>query len=88
MLIKLRNIFEGIVVYPIVIAKRMDDELPFMASENIIMAMVKEGGNREDCHEKFRTLAIQSASVMKQEGLPCDLIDRIKKDSYFGPLLD
>ncbi|KAH9502475.1 hypothetical protein Btru_068794 [Bulinus truncatus] len=87
-LITLQNIFEGIVVYPKVIARRLDDELPFMASENIIMAMVKEGGNRQECHEKIRSLAIQSACVMKQEGLPCDLLNRIKTDSYFEPILD
>ncbi|KAI8796749.1 adenylosuccinate lyase [Biomphalaria glabrata] len=86
-LMTLQTIFEGLVVYPKVIAKRLEDELPFMASENIIMAMVKEGGNRQECHEKLRSLAIQSASVMKQEGLPCDLIARIKDDSYFQPIL-
>ncbi|KAK0059860.1 adenylosuccinate lyase [Biomphalaria pfeifferi] len=58
-----------------------------MASEAILMAMVKEGGNRQECHEKLRSLAIQSASIMKHEGLPCDLIDRIKKDDYFKPIL-
>ncbi|KAK0043485.1 adenylosuccinate lyase [Biomphalaria pfeifferi] len=85
-LMTLQTILEGLVVYPKVIAKRLGDELPFLASEAILMAMVK-GGNRQECHKKLRSLAIQSASIMKHEGLPCDLIDRIKKDDYFKPIL-
>ncbi|CAG5115229.1 unnamed protein product [Candidula unifasciata] len=84
----LQNVFEGLVVYPKVIERRLNDELPFMASENIIMAVVKAGGNRQECHEKIRSLAIQSASLMKHEGLPCDLLDRIRADAYFACILD
>ncbi|XP_059168681.1 adenylosuccinate lyase-like [Physella acuta] len=85
----LQNIFEGIVIYPKVITKRLNDELPFMATENIIMAMVKTaGGNRQECHERLRILAIESATAMKTEGVPCDLLDRIKEDKYFGAIID
>jgi adenylosuccinate lyase len=50
----LQNISEGLVVYPKVIARRLAQELPFMATENIIMAIVKAGGNRQEAHEKIR----------------------------------
>jgi len=60
----LQNISEGLVVYPKVIERRIRQELPFMATENIIMAMVKAGGNRQDCHEKIRVLSQQAAAVV------------------------
>lgn len=50
----LQNVCEGLVVYPKVIARRISQELPFMATENIIMAMVKKGGDRQEAHEKIR----------------------------------
>jgi len=82
----LQNIFEGTVVYTAVIRKHIDEELPFMATENIILAMVKKGGNRQDCHEKIRVLSQQAADQVKRLGLNNDLIERIKKDSYFEPI--
>uniref|UniRef100_A0A8C4L8D9 Adenylosuccinate lyase n=1 Tax=Equus asinus TaxID=9793 RepID=A0A8C4L8D9_EQUAS len=82
----LQNISEGLVVYPKVIERRIQQELPFMATENIIMAMVKAGGNRQDCHEKIRVLSQQAAAVVKQEGGDNDLIERIKADAYFSPI--
>uniref|UniRef100_A0A8C6Z8Y5 Adenylosuccinate lyase n=1 Tax=Nothoprocta perdicaria TaxID=30464 RepID=A0A8C6Z8Y5_NOTPE len=82
----LQNISEGLVVYPKVIARRIRQELPFMATENIIMAMVKAGGNRQDCHEKIRVLSQQAAAVVKQEGGDNDLIDRVRADPYFSPI--
>ena len=78
-----QNISEGLVVYPAVINKHINQELPFMASENIIVAMVKTGGNRQDCHEKIRVLSQEAAYQVKQKGLENDLIERVKKDSYF-----
>ncbi|XP_060101399.1 adenylosuccinate lyase [Heteronotia binoei] len=84
----LQNISEGLVVYPKVIAKRIQQELPFMSTENIIMAMVKAGGNRQDCHEKIRVLSQQAAAVVKQEGGDNDLIARIRADPYFSPIHD
>ncbi|XP_019345183.1 adenylosuccinate lyase isoform X3 [Alligator mississippiensis] len=82
----LQNISEGLVVYPKVIERRIQQELPFMATENIIMAMVKAGGNRQDCHEKIRVLSQQAAAVVKQEGGDNDLIARIRADPYFSPI--
>ncbi|KAG8518128.1 Adenylosuccinate lyase [Galemys pyrenaicus] len=82
----LQNISEGLVIYPKVIERRIRQELPFMATENIIMAMVKVGGNRQDCHEKIRVLSQQAAAVVKQEGGDNDLIERIQADPYFSPI--
>eukprot|EP00127_Corallochytrium_limacisporum_P005535 Clim_evm52s207 gene=Clim_evmTU52s207 len=82
----LQNVTEGIVVYPKVIQKRIMSELPFMATENIIMAMVKEGGDRQVCHEHIRVLSQQAAAQVKQEGKDNDLIDRVKNSDYFWPI--
>uniref|UniRef100_A0A8C5QFE7 Adenylosuccinate lyase n=1 Tax=Leptobrachium leishanense TaxID=445787 RepID=A0A8C5QFE7_9ANUR len=82
----LQNISEGLVVYPKVIERRILQELPFMATENVIMAMVKNGGNRQDCHEHIRELSQQAAAVVKQHGGDNDLILRIQSDSYFAPI--
>lgn len=83
----LQNITEGLVVYPKVIERHIRHELPFMATENIIMAMVKAGGNRQDCHEKIRVLSQQAAAVVKQEGGDNDLLARVQADPYFTPIL-
>ncbi|XP_068605695.1 adenylosuccinate lyase [Brachionichthys hirsutus] len=83
----LQNVTEGLVVYPKVIERHIRQELPFMATENIIMAMVKAGGNRQDCHEKIRVLSQEAAAVVKQEGGDNDLLARVQKDPYFAPIL-
>ncbi|ESP04011.1 hypothetical protein LOTGIDRAFT_110374 [Lottia gigantea] len=82
----LQNIFEGLVVYPKVIERRVKQELPFMATENIIMAMVKAGANRQVCHEEIRVLSQEAGQVVKQQGLDNDLVERIKKSDYFKPI--
>ncbi|KAF9308457.1 adenylosuccinase ade13 [Podila horticola] len=82
----LQNISEGLVVYPKVIERRIHQELPFMATENIIMAMVKKGGDRQECHEHIRVLSHEAGAVVKQQGGENDLIERIRKDSYFEPI--
>ena len=82
----LQNIFEGLVVYEAVIKKHIDDELPFMATENIIMAVVQKGGSRQECHEEIRVLSQEAAQQVKQHGKPNDLIQRIKNKSYFSPI--
>lgn len=82
----LQNVCEGMVVYPKVIEKRIMQELPFMATENFIMAMVKAGGNRQDCHEEIRVLSHQAASVVKEQGGDNDLIQRILNCEYFKPI--
>lgn len=86
-LMTLENITEGLVVYPKVIARHVAQELPFMSTENVIMAMVKAGGDRQICHEKIRVLSQEAAAQVKQHGLDNDLVDRIKKDPYFAPIL-
>uniref|UniRef100_A0A3P9BGL1 Adenylosuccinate lyase n=1 Tax=Maylandia zebra TaxID=106582 RepID=A0A3P9BGL1_9CICH len=83
----LQNITEGLVVYPKVIERDIHNELPFMATENIIMAIVKAGGNRQECHEKICVLSQESAAVVKQEGGDNDLLARIQRDPYFAPIL-
>jgi len=82
----LQNISEGLVVYPAIIRKRINQELPFMATENIIMAMVKAGGDRQIVHEKIRVLSHQAGRVVKEEGGENDLIERIKADDFFEPI--
>lgn len=82
----LQNISEGLVVYPKVIERRISQELPFMATENIIMALVKNGGDRQEAHEKIRVLSHEAGYQVKHLGLENDLIDRLRKDSYFDPI--
>lgn len=81
-----QNVTEGLVVYPAVIDKHIRQELPFMAVENIIVAMVKSGGNRQDCHERIRVLSHLAGQEVKQKGLDNDLIDRVRADPYFAPI--
>ncbi|XP_053975162.1 adenylosuccinate lyase [Hylaeus volcanicus] len=87
-LMTLQNITEGLVVYPKVIARHVAQELPFMTAENVIMAMVKAGGDRQVCHEKIRVLSQEAGAEVKQHGRDNDLVERIKKDPYFAPILD
>lgn len=84
----LLNISSGLVVYPKVIERRIKSELPFMATENIIMAMVGKGASRQEVHEAIRVLSHQAAAVVKEEGGDNDLIERIKKDNFFQPIWD
>ncbi|CAD6886379.1 unnamed protein product [Tilletia controversa] len=84
----LQNISEGLVVYPAIIARHINAELPFMATENVIMAMVRAGGDRQHCHEAIRVLSHQASDVVKIHGGDNDLIERIKKDPYFQPIHD
>lgn len=84
----LQNLAEGLVVYPQVIARHVREELPFMATENIMMAMVEAGGNRQECHEMLRVLSHQAAARVKLEGASCDLIERIRAHPYFAPIQD
>lgn len=86
-LLTLLNICQGLVVYPKVIERHIAQELPFMATENIIMAMVQAGGDRQVCHEKIRVLSHEAGAQVKQHGKDNDLIERVKKDSYFAPII-
>lgn len=80
----LLNVSDGLVVYPKVIRARVMAELPFMASENIMMKAVKKGGDRQELHERLREHAVAAAAVVKQEGLPNDMIARVENDPAFG----
>lgn len=82
------NVTNGIVVYPKVIRRRVMDELPFMATENIMMKAVKKGGDRQDLHERLRVHSIDAARVIKQEGGTNDLLERIANDNSFGLTLE
>ncbi len=82
------NITDGIAVYPKVIHSRIMAELPFMATENIIMEAVKCGGDRQDLHEHIRVHSQAAAAVVKGEGGQNDLIDRLKQDPIFASVAD
>ena len=78
------NIADGLVVYPKVIEKHIQEELPFMATENILMKAVLKGGDRQVLHEKIREYAMQAGLEVKQEGKENRLLEMIQKDKSFG----
>jgi adenylosuccinate lyase len=78
------NIVDGLQIWPNVIASRINQELPFMATENILMAAVKAGGNRQDLHEAIRKHSMEAIKQVKMHGCSNDLIVRIKKDPIFA----
>ncbi|KAF2857888.1 Adenylosuccinate lyase [Piedraia hortae CBS 480.64] len=86
--ILLNNITSGLVVNKAVISQRINAELPFMATENVIMAMVEKGYSRQKVHEVIRVLSQEAGKVVKQEGKPNDLLDRIRATEFFQPILD
>ena len=77
------NVAKGMVVYPATINAHIQTELPFMATENILMAAVVAGGDRQDLHERIRHHSQEAARQVKQFGRPNDLIDRLKNDQAF-----
>ena len=77
------NVCDGLVVYPKVIAQRVNNELPFMATENIMMQAVKKGGDRQVLHERLREHSLAAARVVKEEGGANDLVSRIANDEAF-----
>ena len=78
------NVARGMVVYPEVIGRRLREELPFMATENILMAAVAAGGDRQDLHERIREHSQAAAAEVKQHGRPNDLLDRLQADPAFS----
>ena len=78
------NVTAGLVVYPKVIEKHLMAELPFMATENILMDAVKAGGDRQELHEKIRQLSMEAGRVVKEEGRDNDLLERIADDPAFA----
>ena len=83
-LILYQNVAAGFVVYPQVIARHLAEELPFMATENILMAAVAAGGDRQELHERIRRHSQAAAAVVKQHGRANDLLDRLRGDSAFA----
>ena len=77
------NVVDGLVVYPKVIEAHLMNELPFMATENIMMDAVKAGGDRQELHERIRQHSVAAGRVVKEEGKPNDLVQRIAADPAF-----
>lgn len=82
------NVVDGLVVYPKVIESRLLSELPFMATENIMMDAVKAGGDRQELHERIRRHSMAAGRVVKEEGKANDLLERIAGDPAFGMTMD
>lgn len=82
------NVVDGLVVYPKVIEKHFMAELPFMATENIMMDAVKAGGDRQELHEKIRQLSMEAGKNVKEKGLDNNLLELIAADPAFGLSMD
>ena len=82
------NVADGLVVYPKVIEKRLMSELPFMATENIMMSAVKAGGDRQELHERIRELSMEAGRNVKELGLENNLLELIAADDSFGLSLE
>ncbi|KAI0459911.1 L-Aspartase-like protein [Xylaria acuta] len=85
-LLGLDNITDGLVVYPKRIQSRVQEELPFMITESIIMKLVAKGASRQEAHEEIRVLSHQAGAAVKNEGKPNDLVSRIKSTEFFKPI--
>jgi len=83
-LILFRNISSGLVVYPQIIARRLSEELPFMATEEILMEGVRAGGDRQELHERIRVHSQDAAAEVKQQGRSNDLLERLRNDEAFA----
>ncbi len=81
------NVVPGLVVHPAMIARHVAAELPFMATENLLMAAVQAGGDRQDLHERIRTHSLAAVARLKEGARDNDLIDRLRHDAAF-PALD
>ena len=82
------NVVDGLVVYPKVIEKRLMSELPFMATENIMMDAVKAGGDRQELHERIRELSMEAGKNVKENGLDNNLLELIAEDQAFNMSLE
>ncbi|MBI2920566.1 MAG: adenylosuccinate lyase [Planctomycetes bacterium] len=80
------NVADGLVVYPKVIENNLRQELPFLVTEDLLMAAVRAGGNRQELHEKIRQHAVAAGLRVREEGLPNDLLERLQGDPAFGKL--
>ena len=86
LLILLDDITDGLVVFPAMIKSQLEQEIPFIATENIIMKLVQRGVSRQEAHERIRVLSRETIHAVKMEGGKNDLIERIKKDEFFVSL--
>jgi adenylosuccinate lyase len=90
----MHNVASGLIVHEAMVRKNLMDELPFMATENILMACVQRGGDRQEYHELIREHAQAAGLRVKQQGLSNDLLERLQSDKHFwstargGPLRD
>ena len=87
-MIILDNVTSGLVVYPAVIERNLNAELPFMATENIIMALVHTGVSRQEAHEHIRVHSHEAAAMVKGKGQSNDMLERIRGDAFFAPVKD
>ena len=87
-LVLVENVSSGLVVHPEVIRKNLEEYLPFMASETILMHVSAAGGDRQELHEKMRQHSMAAAARMKDEGAPADLLERIADDEAFDMSLE
>ncbi len=83
-LLLMHNVARGMVVYPEMIRRRLMEELPFMATENLMMRAARRGGDRQELHEKVRVHSVAAGREVKMHGRPNDLLDRIAGDPAFG----
>ncbi len=83
LLIGLDNVTDGLVVFPAMAKAQLDENLPYLATETIIMKLVGHGISRQEAHERIRVLSRETIHAVKVEGGKNDLIDRMKKDDFF-----
>lgn len=83
----LADVTAGLVVHPAVVRANLEQELPFMATENVIMAGVRGGHSRQDLHERIRVHSHEAARRMKEHGVPNDLLSRMRADDVLGPFV-
>ncbi|HTD52364.1 MAG TPA: lyase family protein, partial [Thermoanaerobaculia bacterium] len=83
-LVLLQNVFAGLVVHPEVSRRKLDGEIPFLATENVLMEAVRRGGDRQQLHEKLRVHSRAAAEKRAHDGNPPDLLERIAADPAFG----
>ena len=84
----LREVSDGLVVYPAVIARRLKEELPFLITEEVLMALVRKGADRQEVHERIRSHAQEAGRAVKERGQSNDLVERLKADPLFAPIRD
>ena len=82
------GVVRGLTVYPKVVGRRVNEELPFLASESILMEAVKAGGNRQKLHEKIRKYSMETTTLVKEKGAENDFMERIKRDEDFAAIKD